>query len=290
MTRISIVIITFNSLEFINSCLASIFKQDCQDIEIIVVDNDSRDGTADFVRSNYPRVTLIENKRNLGPARARNQGIEIASGDWAITLDCDIVLEKNFFAEITGAIKISAPEVGMIQPKILNSDKKTIFSCGIYLSWLKRFYDIGKGKLDQGQFNKPAYIFGNCSATAVYRRETLEDIREETGYFDERFFFLAEDVDLAWRAQRKCWKALYYPGAISYHKGNSSSFNKLQRQFLCWRNRKLLLKKNKLNVFTLALIALIYDLPRLFSLFLFNPYVYNEIKNKRLNLSSDTHA
>lgn len=277
---LSIIILTFNSIKFIKPCLDSIFSQDYQNFEVIVVDNGSRDGTVSFIKENYPQVILIENKENLGACKARNQGITISKGKWVFTLDCDIILEKDFISKILNITKNLSPKVGMIQPKILKSNRKTIFSTGISLSFLKRFYDIGKDIKDLGQFNKPKYVFGVCSASAPYSRKMLEEIKESTGYFDERFFFLVEDVDLAWRAQRKGWKALYYPEAISYHDGNSSSLNKSLRQFLSWRNRKFMLKKYRLNRFKLTIVYLFYDLPRLAFLFLSNPYVRNAIINK----------
>ncbi len=282
MSEISIVILTFNSIEFIKSCMDSIFAQDYQDFEVIVVDNGSSDGTVDFIKKDYPYITLIENKQNLGACKARNQAIELAQSKWVLTLDCDVILEKDFLNKIIKFADENKGRAGIFQPKILNMDKKTIYSYGIYLSKLKRFYDIGKGQIDTGRFNTSKYVFGACSAAALYNRQMLERIKEDTGYFDESFFFLAEDVDLAWRAQRGGWKALFYPEAICYHYGNSSSSDRPFRQFLCWRNRKFLLKKCCLGRFKLSIISLFYDLPRLAFLFLTNSYVRNEIKIKKL--------
>lgn len=280
MNEISVIILTFNSEKFIKSCLDSVLNQLHQDSEVIVVDNGSKDITVSLIRENYPRVILIENKENLGAAFARNQAIDVAKGKWVLTLDCDVVLKEDFISVILGIIKNASDKIGMIQPKILNSDKKTIDSVGIFLSYFKKFYDIGKGKSDNGKFNNPKYVFGVCSAAGVYRRKMLEDIKEDSGYFDKRFFFLAEDVDLSWRAQKKDWRSIFCPEAVCYHFGNSSGTNKKIRQYFCWCNRRFLLKKNKLNSFRLFTISLFYDVPRLFLLFLTNPYVRNEIKNR----------
>ncbi len=280
MPEVSVIIPTYNSARFIDSCLDSIFLQVYQDFETIVIDNGSEDGTADLVKDNYHKVKLIENQENLGAARARNQGIEIAKGNWILTMDCDAILEKDFFKIAIDFTKALDNSIGMVQPRILKTDRKTIYSCGIFLSWLGRFYDIGKGKPDNGKFDKERYIFGSCSAAALYKRQMLEETKEYTGYFDERFFFLAEDVDLAWRAQRNGWKGLYVPEAICYHRGNSSSTNKKLRQFLCWRNRKFMLEKYQLNICKLAVIYLFYDLARTIYLFLFNPLVRKAVLNK----------
>ena len=276
MPEVSIIILTFNSEKFIGPCLNSIFIQDYQN-QVIVVDNGSKDSTPNFIKRNYPQVILIENKENLGSCKARNQGIAIANGKWVLTLDCDVILEKEFLNKIVSFAEGSGSSIGMFQPKILNMDRKRIYSCGIHLSGLGRFYDIGKGKPDNGQFTAPKYIFGACSAAAFYSRQMLEDIKDDMGYFDERFFFLVEDVDLASRAQRKGWKALFYPEAVCYHYGNSSSSDKLMRQFFCWRNRKFMLEKHRLNKLKLAVVFFFYDSPRLVYFFFTNHYVRNEI-------------
>jgi len=281
---LSIIIITFNSQKFIKSCLDSVFSQDYPGYEVIVIDNGSQDKTPGFIKENYPGVILIENKENLGAAKARNQGIEIAQGGWILTLDCDVVLEKDFLKKIMEFAKESEGSVGMFQPKILNMDRKTIYSSGIYLSKLLRFYDIGKGKIDNGQFSSTKYIFGTCSASSLYRKKMLDEIRENTGYFDERFFFLVEDVDLSCRAQKIGWRGLYYPEAICYHAGNSSNNSKKLKQYLCWKNRKIFLRKYKFNIFQLLTILLLYDLPRLLFLFLTNSYVRNKMINKKAQL------
>ncbi|MBL7196809.1 MAG: glycosyltransferase family 2 protein [Candidatus Omnitrophica bacterium] len=281
MPKLSIVVLTFDSSKLIESCLESIFKQDYQDFEVILVDNGSRDNTVSLVKEDYAEVKLIGNKKNLGACRGRNQGIEVAQGEWILTLDCDIVLEKDFLSKIIRFTEESEKSIGMIQPKILMKDKKTIYSCGIYLSkLLRRFYDIGKDKIDNGQFNAQKYIFGACCAAALYRRQVLEEIKEKTGYFDERFFFLVEDVDLAWRAQRKGYRALYVSEAVCYHLGNSSGLDFKLRQYLCFRNRYYTIMKNEgfANLPKSFLSILIYDLPRLFYLFFTNTYTLRGIK------------
>jgi GT2 family glycosyltransferase len=283
MSKISIIVLTFNSIKFIKSCLDSVFNQDFQDFEVIVVDNSSKDGTVDFIKRNYLQVSLVENKKNLGAAKAKNQGIEVSRGKWILILDCDVILEKDFLKRIMSFVKEAGDSIGSFQPKVLNMDKKTIYSCGIYLSKLRRFYDIGKGKFDNGQFNISKYIFGACSAAALYKRQMLEEIKEDTGYFDERFFFLVEDVDLSWRAQRNGWKILYIPEAVCYHFGNSSGYDKKLRQYFCFRNRYfLILKNDNINVLKNISFVLLYDLPRLFYLMLTNSYIWKvprEIKS-----------
>ncbi|MDD4939493.1 MAG: glycosyltransferase family 2 protein [Candidatus Omnitrophica bacterium] len=276
MPEISVIIVTFNSGAFIKKCLDSVFHQDYPDLAVTVIDNGSSDGTAALVKKDYSKAALIENKENLGACRARNQGIAFMQSRWVLTLDCDVTLKEGFLKNIMAQAKNASGRLGMFQPKILRTDKKTVYSCGIVFSNLIRFDDIGKGAGDNGRFNNSKYVFGSCSAASLYKREMLEEVKEDTGYFDERFFFLAEDVDLARRAQRKGWKGLFVPEAVCYHYGNSSSSDKQLRQFFCWRNRNLILEKERLNRPKRFLFFLSYDLPRLAYLFCTNHYVRNK--------------
>jgi len=234
---VSVIIPVLNDRDFLKACLQSLFSQGCGAIEVVVIDNGPGDAASRFIKENYPQVTLHKNAQNPGACRARNQGVELSSADWIMTMDCDVTIGKDFVERILGLIKDIDSNVGIVQPKILNSSGKNIYSAGIFLSFNRRFYDIAGGQADTGQLESSCYVFGACSACALYRRRMLEEIKDAHGYFDERFFFLVEDLDLAWRARKKGWKAFYYPQAFCYHAGASSGFNKKMRQYLCFRNR-----------------------------------------------------
>lgn len=264
MTQISVIIATYNSGAFILSCLDSVFKQAMPETEIILIDNASKDNTVSLVRKKYPQIKIIENKINFGASRARNQGLTIAKGLWILTLDCDVILEAGFFKIALETMDTLSPRVGSIQPKILNVKKTGIYSVGIRASFLKRFHDIGRGQRDSGRFNRSGYIFGACCAAALYRSQMLREIKDGFGYFDERFFFLFEDADLSWRAQKKGWRCLYRPELRCLHHGNSSLTDKNIRQYLSFINRLRMIRKNQnpLMVFLMVPLYLIYDLPR----------------------------
>ncbi len=281
---LSVVILTFNNLSAADACLDSLFSQiKSAQIEVILVDNGSDDGTVDFVKRQYPRVKVIENKNNLGASRARNQGIDASSGEWILTLDCDVRLCDGFIDSALGFIKEMKYPVGMVQPKILNPDEKTLFSCGIYLSKFRRFFNIASNKKDDVRYGRITNIFGLCSCAGFYRRKMLLEIKDENGYFDERFFFMVEDVDLSWRAQIAGWKAVFYPAAKCCHSGGSSGFDKLFRQYLCWRNRYYMIAKNEgaRHYGKKFFPGLLYDLPRMGYLFLTNHYVRKAFLDKR---------
>jgi GT2 family glycosyltransferase len=273
---LSVVILTCNSQEYIKACLDSVFRQDTTGIEVVIIDNASSDKTLEIIKGYFPRVKLIENSKNLGASKARNQGIECSSGDWILALDSDVVLCDDFFEKFDSVRREFPGDVGMVQPNIFSADGKTLYSQGIYLSAFRRFYDLNRGRPKDGVGTVRKKIIGPCSAAAFYRRSMLEKLKERTGYFDERFFFLVEDVDLAWRAQRAGWKVLFNPQMECFHTGNSSGTDPKFRQYLSFRNRHWMIAKNEDfwgRVRTYALCAP-YELARSIYLAIFNKYFW----------------
>ncbi len=273
---LSVVILTCNSQSYIQACLDSVFRQDIQGTEVVIIDNASSDKTLEIVKGYSPRVKLIENSKNLGASKARNQGVECSSGDWILALDSDVVLKDDFFEKFDSIQKGISGDVGMVQPNVLNTDGKTLYSQGIYLSAFRRFHDLNRGRPKDGVGPSGKKIIGPCSAAAFYRRSMLEELKESTGYFDERFFFLVEDVDLAWRAQRAGWKVLFSPQMECFHAGNSSGTDEKFRQYLSFRNRHWMIAKNENFLGRMKTYALSapYELARGIYLAIFNKYFW----------------
>lgn len=245
MIDISIVIVSYNSVSYIKNCLESIFNQNYVEFEVFLIDNGSVDQTVESVKSDYPQVIITKNDVNKGFSFACNQGIRIASGRYILTLNTDVILDKNFLNEIKKSAENSAENVGMISPKILMADdRKRIDSTGLLLSRSRRFFDRGRGQLDTGQYDKKNRIFGPCAAAALYKRQMLEDIKNGEEYFDTDFFMLIEDFDLAWRAKNSGWLAIYAPEPRCYHIRNLSALKTKYVQYLSFRNRYLLIAKN----------------------------------------------
>ncbi len=256
--KISVVVVTYNSIDHIADCLDSVLAQGYQNLEIIAVDNGSCDGTAAFISHNYPGVKLIRNDSNEGASSARNKGIEESSGDWILTLDSDTELGDNFIAFFRAAVESQPSNTGMVAAKILSSDGQTVYSLGNKLTFLRRFFDIAKGERQDNRAENPSDIFGACSAAAFYRKTMLEDIREKRGYFDPLFFFMAEDVDLAWRARKRGWGVYLCGDCVAYHDGGGSKTPERKKQFYSIRNRFLMIFKNdSFFCFALRLIPFI---------------------------------
>lgn len=274
-TLVSIIIVGYNAGKHLSSCLDSIYNQTYKNFEVIFVNNGSNDNTSLILKS-YPDLRIIKNINNTGFCFANNQGIRIARGGYILTLNSDVILDKRFLAEMGKSIETN--RAALFGAKILDRDDKTIDSTGLVLSRFYRFFDRGNGEVDMGQYDKDLEIFGPCAAAALYKREMLEDIKYNGGYFDEDFFFLAEDFDLAWRAQKRNWKALFVPSAICYHAKERACFNDKVRQYLSFRNRFFLLIKNGKITFRYLAIFFLYDIPRLLYMTFTNRYTFRALR------------
>jgi len=263
MKEVSIILVTHNNSPHLEPCLDSIFSQDFQDYEVIIVDNGSTDTHHLRIKENYPNATLMLNRDNLGPCKARNQGIAKASGKFILCLDHDVILPSNFLSNILAVVK-SDERVGAVGPKILLNDNRTIYSCGIRPSFLWRFHDIESGKSDTNGNSENKNVFGVSSAAAIYRKEALESVKQQNEYFDEDISYLFDDVDLSWRMQKKGWRILYVSGTSCLHSGGGSRNNDKISQYLCMRNRYLIIIKNEslLGLLRLPFVFIIYDLWR----------------------------
>ncbi len=198
----------WNGKKYLEGCLESLASQSFQDFKVIVVDNASTDNSIELIESKFPWVKTIKNTRNLGFAAAINQGIRTSNTEYIATLNNDTQCTREWLASLLEALD-SEPDAGMAASRMLRFNG-TIDSTGIEVYRSGGAYDRGAGKKN-GEF--PREVFGACAGAALYRRKMLEDI----GLFDESYFAYLEDVDLAFRARLRGWKAIYVPNAVVYH-------------------------------------------------------------------------
>jgi GT2 family glycosyltransferase len=222
-TLVSVTVVTYNSGRFIKRCLESALAQKGPEKEIIVIDNASTDGTVDILEQFEDRCQIIYNEENMGFAAAQNQAIQLASGDWILTLNPDVLLMPNFIGALLEAGEMN-PRIGSVCGKLLTitpnydiPDKPLVDSTGIYFTPMLRHLDRGSQEVDNGHYLKYEYVFGATAAAALYRRNMIDDIAIYGEFFDPDFFVYREDADVAWRAQLLGWRCLYTPHARGYH-------------------------------------------------------------------------
>jgi len=213
---VSVIVVSWNSARFLPECLRSIEAQTHPDVETIVVDNGSTDGSADLVASTFPKAVLIRNASNEGFCRANNAALMRAGGVFILCLNADAILEADFIEKaLFGFTAIH--RVGMVSGKILRFDGKTIDSAGQLLTRARRIVDRGYGEPDTGKLDEPGEVFSVCGAAALYWRGMIDAVSRGGEFFDESFFAFGEDMDVAWRARRAGFRAWYQPAAVARH-------------------------------------------------------------------------
>lgn len=218
------VIVNCNAKGYLRSCIHSVLNSDYPDLEIIVVDNGSEDGSLEFleeISKSKQEINIIKNESNLGPSTARNQGIKRAKGKYIAFLDNDTKVHPLWLKE---AIKVfeADPKIGACQCKLILDDTDNIIDCvGEYLGqygFLVQLVISGEEK-DKGQYDHEIEILAAKSAGTITRRDVIEKI----GGFDDDFFIYMEETDLCWRIWLHGYKVVLIPNSIVYHKFGTSS-------------------------------------------------------------------
>jgi GT2 family glycosyltransferase len=232
--KASVIVLSWNGMDYLEACLNAVLSQDYPDFEIIVVDNDSVDGSANFVAERYPQVQLIRNERNLGFAAGNNVGLRAAAGDILVLLNQDTAVQPGWLAAL--ATTLEDETVGIVGCKILYPDGETIQHAGGYLDWpLGLSFHHGCEERDTGQYDQARDVEYVTAAAMGIRRSVLAT----TGPFDEGFFpGYFEDADLCFRAQAAGYRVVYTPDAVVVHHESGSFERTLHgKPYLVFRSR-----------------------------------------------------
>ncbi len=218
----AVTIVTFNSAQYVTRCVESVFAQRYRGLQVVVLDNASKDGTPALL-SGFPDIRYIQNPLNSGFAGGQNQAIAATVSDWVLVLNPDVVLEPGFIEQLVRAGEGDA-KIGAVCGKLLSMgadysrpNSPVIDSTGMYFTPELRHFDRGSRQPDCGLYDEPEYVFGATGAAALYRRTMILDVSIMGEFFDEDFFAYREDADVAWRAQLLGWRCLYTPTAVAYH-------------------------------------------------------------------------
>lgn len=220
---LSVVVVNWNSKEHLAACLQSLEAQTHRELQVIVVDNGSEDGSPELVAERFPSVALVQTGANLGFAEGCNRGLAVARGEWVAMLNNDAEAAPNWASALVRAAEQAAPEVGSLQSLLLYRDRPGVVnSAGIALEWDGSGVDIAEGQAPS-TCAEPVEIFCPTAGAAAYRRTMLDRIVLEEGYFDRTYFMYMEDLDLGWRARLAGYSALYVPESVVYHVWHGSS-------------------------------------------------------------------
>lgn len=253
--RLSVIIVNYNVEFFLEQCLNSVFTA-LQHVEgeVIVVDNNSIDGSMAMVKAKFPQVQLIENKENVGFSRANNQALRIAKGDYHLLLNPDTIVEEDTFQKVVQFMD-EHPDAGGLGVKMIDGKGNflpeskrglptpkvafyKIFGLSRLFPKSKRFGKYHLSYLDKDQTHEVEILSG---AFMLMRKEALDKV----GLLDEEFFMYGEDIDLSYRIVLGGYKNYYYPETrIIHYKGESTKKSSVNYVFVFYNAMIIFARKH----------------------------------------------
>jgi GT2 family glycosyltransferase len=246
--RVSVIILTYNGIKLLRQCLPSVLASTYSNLEIIVADNASKDGSADWVASTHPSVVVVRHPENLLFCAGNNRAVDHASGEYIVLLNNDVEVEPSWLEPLLDCLE-SDSTVGAVQPKLLQYQDRSKFEyAGGAGGHIDRYgYPFTRGRLffdmevDSGQYDEDAEIFWATGAALCTRR----DVYQNLGGLDERFEMHMEEIDLCWRLQRIGLSIRSISASRAYHIGGASlPHGSPRKTYLNYRNNILTLYKN----------------------------------------------
>lgn len=235
-----VIIPNYNGLSFLPACIDALRKQTVTDFDILVVENGSTDGSAEWLAENH--VPFLRETENLGFAGGVNAGIRATDQEYVILLNNDTVPAPEFVERLLRAIRRHKKIFSVSAKMLCVQDHSLVDDAGDGISLFGWAYQRGRER-PASLYEKPADIFSSCGGAAVYRRSLLK----ETGLFDETHFAYLEDIDLSWRARLLGYFNRYEPGAEVIHFGSATSGSRYNafKVRLAARNHIWLMYKNQ---------------------------------------------
>lgn len=245
--RFSIIIVTWNALEHLRQFLPSVAATTYPDFEIIIADNASTDGSADWVRENIPDAKIATFDHNHGYCGGNNRAVKYTDGDILIFLNNDVRVEPDWLHPL--ADTFSDKSIGIAQPKMLSAAEPEKFEYAGAAGGMidKMGYPFCKGRIfdvienDRGQYDEPSEIFWASGAAFAVRKDLFLDLDG----FDEDFEFHMEEIDFCWRAHKTGIRVISQPASVVYHLGGGSlPMGSPRKVFYNYRNSLIMLTKN----------------------------------------------
>lgn len=253
--QLSVIIINFNVKYFLEQCLLSVSKAlENIDGEIIVVDNNSSDGSFDLFKNRFSKIRFIWNKTNVGFAKANNQALQTAKGDYILFLNPDTIIPEDCLGKCIDFIKTKNNEAALGIKMVDGSGKFLKESKRSFPSPVTSFYKLaGLSKLFPHSKTFSKYHLGNLSEKKNHKVDVLagafmmipKNILEKTGGFDEQFFMYGEDIDLSYRIQKAGFTNYYFAESTIIHfKGESTKKGSLNYVKIFYKAMSIFVKKH----------------------------------------------
>ncbi|HIL56790.1 MAG TPA: glycosyltransferase family 2 protein [Rhodothermales bacterium] len=245
--RVTVVIVTWNGRELLERFLPSVLATDYPDLEVVVADNASTDGTVEWLAAHHPGVVVARHEENLLFAEGNNRAVPQATGDVLVFLNNDVEVPPDWLRPLVAALA-ERPDVAAVQPKLLQLDRQSFEYAGAAGGFLDRYgFPFTRGRLfehleaDRGQYDAPRDVTWATGAALAVRRDAFE----AAGGFDPTFEMHMEEIDLCWRLWRSGWRVRCEPTSEAYHLGGASlPRGSARKTYYNYRNGLVMLAKN----------------------------------------------
>lgn len=249
MNYISVVVLNWNGVDLLKRFVPSLVNNTtCSDVEIVVADNGSTDGSVEFIKEHYPEIKVLELGKNWGFAEGYNRAIAMLDSKYVLLLNSDVDVTPNWLQPLREAMD-NNPRLGAVQPKLMSLCEPDKFeyagACGGYID--KFGYPFCRGRIlgnlevDNGQYDTVQPVFWCTGAAIMVQRE----LYCKAGGLDPLFFAHMEEIDLCWRIARLGYELAAIPDSVVYHLGGGTlPMNHPKKLKLNYRNNLLMLYKN----------------------------------------------
>jgi len=238
---VSIILSNYNGLKHLKECFDSLNNISYKNVEILFIDNNSTDNSVKFVREHYPRVKILQNKKDYGFAGANTIAASHASGKYITLLNIDTVVDENWLTELVKVVE-SSERIGIVTSKqIYYHQKDMIYYAGLSTSKFlenRRYGDLMK--IDEFPDIQMKTFFAEGASLLIRK-----SIYDKIGLFDPQYYAFSEDLDLSWRVWLYGYDVIYVPTSIIYHKAGGV-FTRISphKMYLMERNILRTLLKN----------------------------------------------
>lgn len=232
--KVAVVVLNYNDKQRLKECLMSLVKSDYPSYEIIVLDNNSNDGSVELVEDYFKEVKIRKLDKNYGYV-AYNKIVSKLDCKYVALLNNDIIVNRDWLSKLIHPLS-SNDDVAAVTPKIKFVNSNKINAAGGICDIFGVGWNRGNGEEDIGQYNWLEEVFYGVGACLVLKKKVWDEISG----FDERYFIYAEDLDWCWRARLAGYRILYVPDAVVEHYWHSS----INTSFMVY-----LMEKNQISNF-----------------------------------------
>lgn len=266
---VSIVVLSYNSKKFLQACVESILQSCYPNFEVILVDNNSSDGSLELVKSIFgsdQRIRIVCNTENFGNAEGMNIGIRYARGDYIVISDSDVRMDDPLWLKKMVDAMLEDESIGIAAPAILSYGSEDLQSAGMGLLYpFCNVFTLHKGWSYDAlleKYPRPFQVFVAGGECFIIRKDILEQIG---GLFDPTYFMYYEEIDLCWRIWLSGFRVVIVPtSAVRHFSGGSTNVNKNYPKvayYYAKNNTRMILKNaDKKHVFVLLTSSLLLAL------------------------------